>query len=68
MSKHGEWKVSHNPDLGRKPYQVYRLIDKDEVDHSGNREYHHGGQSYEDPARAEHIARVLNDLEARLCR
>lgn len=53
--------------LGDTPYQVYRLINKDDVDHSGNREYHHGGMAYADPARAEHIAKVLNDLEKRLC-
>ena len=66
-TNHGPWKVSMNPMLVDKPYQVYRLINKDEVDHSGNREYHHGGMAYADPARAEHIAKVLNDLEKRLC-
>nr|AHF24056.1 hypothetical protein [uncultured bacterium Contig643] len=68
MSNHSEWRVSNNPMLGDKPYQVYRLKDKDKVDHSGNREYHHGGQSYSERGRAEHIAKVLNDLEERLCR
>jgi len=66
-NNHGPWKVSRNPMLGDTPYQVYRLINKDDVDHSGNREYHHGGMAYADPARAEHIAKVLNDLEKRLC-
>lgn len=32
------WKISSDYILGRKFYQVYRLRDINEVDHSGNRE------------------------------
>lgn len=33
-----EWKVASQY-FGEKIYQVYRLIDIKEIDHSGNREY-----------------------------
>ena len=35
----GLWDVTTNIVDGEKYYQVYRLIDAGEVDHSGNREY-----------------------------
>ena len=35
MSK---WRVSSNYIGGQKRYQVYRMLDDDELDHSGNRE------------------------------
>lgn len=35
----GPWKVTSNILDGQKMYAVYRLIDVDEVDHSGNREF-----------------------------
>lgn len=33
-----EWKVSSNYTGSRKLYQVYRIRNENEVDHSGNRE------------------------------
>ena len=35
MSK---WRVSSNTINGQKIYEVYKIIDDNEVDHSGNRE------------------------------
>lgn len=35
----GKWKVTSNPINGKTMYAVYRLIDINAVDHSGNREY-----------------------------
>ena len=37
--KHGKWKVTCNPIGDGYLYEVYRLIDVNSVDHSGNREY-----------------------------
>ena len=34
-----EWRVTSNLINGQKLYGVYRLLDMDEVDHSGNREH-----------------------------
>ena len=36
---YSEWKVTSNYVGGEKMYSVYRLRDRNEVDHSGNREY-----------------------------
>lgn len=63
MANKSEWRVSYNPMLGEKPYQIYRLRDKDGIDHSGNREYFHKGENYRDRAAAEHAAKVLNNYE-----
>lgn len=38
-SKHGPWEVAHIYGGGMSIWQVYRLRDVNEVDHSGNREY-----------------------------
>lgn len=35
-----KWKVTSNVINGEKMYAVYRLIDENKLDHSGNREYH----------------------------
>lgn len=35
-----KWKVTSNVINGENMYAVYRMIDKNEPDHSGNREYH----------------------------
>lgn len=59
----GEWKVSKTYAAGETYYQVYRLIDKDGVDHSGNREYHQGGRDFSDPLHAQKIADTLNRVE-----
>ena len=37
-----EWKVTSNSINGSKMYGVYRQLDINAVDHSGNREYHGG--------------------------
>ena len=37
-----EWKVTSNSINGIKMYGVYRRLDVNAVDHSGNREYHGG--------------------------
>lgn len=37
-----EWRVTSNIIADEKMYQVYRIIDIEEVDHSGNRETHGG--------------------------
>ena len=34
-----EWRVTNNVMMGDKTFGVYRLIDIDVVDHSGNREF-----------------------------
>lgn len=62
---HGEWKVASNVynDV-EKEYAVYRLIDRDEVDHAGNRQY--GSYYYKDRRRIEALAENLNKHEAGL--
>ena len=58
-----EWRVtsSYVPGGGRY-YQVYRLRDKSEVDHSGNREF--SGSIYESKDEAQRLADKLNAREA----
>lgn len=54
-----EYRVTCQDINGRKMYAVYRLINRSEVDHSGNREY---ATSYmDDEKQAEHIAESLNN-------
>ena len=60
MSK---WKVSSNPVAGKIMYQVHRIKDANEVDHSGNREY--AGELVEDKAEAQALAARLNKEEQR---
>lgn len=57
-----EWKVTSNyvPGAG-KYYQAYRLRDKDDIDHSGNREY--SGDVFADKAAAQAYADSLNGKE-----
>ncbi len=65
MTQHSEpsaWKISTNVVAGKKFYQVYRIIDINEVDHSGNRETR--GGFYESRLDAEALARRLNTEEA----
>lgn len=54
-----KWKVTSNLLDGKKVYAVYRLLDADEVDHSGNREF--ATDYLRDRATAEKIASELND-------
>lgn len=53
-----EWKVSMNVIGGEKVYQVYRQLDVQKVDHSGNRQVVTGTWSKEEDAQA--IAEFLN--------
>lgn len=53
-----EWKVSCNVISGEKVYQVYRQLDVQKVDHSGNRQVVTGIWSKEEEAQA--IAEFLN--------
>lgn len=55
----GAWKVTSNIfDGGVKKYAVYRLLDVNEVDHSGNREF--AGGYIDDKDLAQSIAGQLN--------
>ena len=56
-----EWRVTSNYINGQKMYGVYRLLDINAVDHSGNREYH-GGYTL-DRNEAQAIVDGLNVLE-----
>ena len=51
-----EWRVTSNFIEEQKMYQVYRLRDTAEVDHSGNREYHGDYVKNRDEAVAEAAA------------
>ena len=57
----GEWKVTSNPIGGKTLYGVYRLIDINEVDHSGNREF--AGEYIDDRHIAESVATSLNQMD-----
>lgn len=61
MKNCSEWRVTANPVAGKMFYGVYRLKDKDAVDHSGNRETR--GGYYEHREDAEKLAATLNDEE-----
>lgn len=63
MKQHSEWRISTNVVAGRKFYQVYRIKDLNEVDHSGNRETR--GGYYERLLDAERLRATLNAEEAR---
>lgn len=56
-----KWKVTSNPIGDRIMYAVYRLIDVNEVDHSGNREF--ATDYMEDQMDALMIAQDLNEME-----
>lgn len=53
-----EWKVSSNYIGGKDMYQVYRILDGNDVDHAGNREYKPGLFDSEDVA--QRVAEALN--------
>jgi hypothetical protein len=55
-----EWRVTSNVVGGRKVYGVYRLLDADGVDHSGNREMY--GDYLDARETAASIAESLNGL------
>ena len=54
-----EWRVTANPVGGEMRYGVYRLRDKDALDHSGNRESL--GRWFDDRKLAEDMARIMNE-------
>lgn len=56
--QHSEWRISSNIVAGEKFYQVYRLMDVNATDHSGNRETR--GGLYESLLDAEKLAETLN--------
>lgn len=57
----GPWKITSQVIGDRKKYAVYRLIDINGVDHSGNREF--AGGYTENKQAAELVAEQLNDKE-----
>lgn len=57
-----EWKPYMNPAAGEKKYSLYKTIDPDEPDHSGNRLNY--GVWYKTEKEAEERAKYLNALEA----
>lgn len=60
------WNVSSNPMLGdEKRYQVYRNIDVEAVDHSGNREYME--KLFDTEEEAQHIAEMYNEKRSFVC-
>ena len=59
-SNPSEWKVAHQYAGGETYIRVYRLRDKDEVDHSGNREYYDG--IFDTDSQAEKFAKTLNSV------
>ena len=65
MQNHSSWKISTNIVAGRELYQVYRIINVNEPDHSGNRETK--GGLYDRLHDAEALARRLNTEEAIKC-
>ncbi len=54
-----EWKVTSNYISGVEYYSVYRKIRKNELDHSGNREYAMGWT--DDKSEAQRLADKLNN-------
>lgn len=58
-----EWKVTFQYIGGKEIYQVYRLKDINEVDHSGNRRYASGVFNSQEDAQT--FAESLNFLEGR---
>lgn len=56
----GKWMVSTNNIGGEKVYQVYRLYDVQEIDHSGNREVY---QTFDRKSEAVGCADMLNQEE-----
>lgn len=57
----GQWKVTSNIICGEKMYGVYRQLDIEEPDHSGNREFYCGYMAKKEWA--ENLAEELNQKE-----
>ena len=56
-----EWRVYSNIIAGHKEYGEYRLRDKDQIDHSGNRETY--GEMFTQRVAAQKVADQLNSQE-----
>ncbi len=57
----GKWFVTSNKIAGQKVYQIARLINVNEIDHAGNREYK--GALFENPDQAQRMADRWNEQE-----
>lgn len=62
--QHSEWRVSSNPIAGKMFYQVYRIRNINELEHSGNRETR---GCFETKTEAEKLADKLNVEEEHKC-
>ena len=56
-----KWKVTSNPIGDRIKYAVYRLLDQQKTDHSGNREF--ATMYMDDRAQAQAIADQMNEAD-----
>ena len=57
-----KWKISSQcNDEGQYIYQVYRILDEDEIDHNGNREYQ--GEVFHTKKEARACADKMNIIE-----
>ena len=56
-----KWKVTSNVINEKRMYAVYRVLDVNEVDHSGNREF--AGNYIDDRKAAQAAADVLNEMD-----
>jgi len=56
-----EWKVTSNPFGGHILYGVYRLRDKNAIDHSGNREM--CDRWFDEKELAQELAKAMNEEE-----
>ena len=56
-----EWRVTRNPMWGEECYEVYRLLDKQKIKHSGNMEYDF--MRFADKKSAQKRADELNKME-----
>lgn len=59
---YGRWEVTSNRIDGKTMYRACRKIDRDAVDHSGNREYR--GEYCEDYGAVAALVDLLNEQEA----
>ena len=62
-----EWRVTSNLIGDEKIYQVYRLLDINAVDHSGNRHYY-AGYTARDKEKAKIVASALNRAEQEMAK
>ena len=55
-----KWKVSSNVLGDKKVYCLYKILDKNEIDHSGNREV---VECFDSKKEAEELAKKLNEVD-----